>query len=309
MHKFVKNLWNLLQICNQALINFDTTITITTLDPIPRKFDMNRLAWAIIAFTILVSVISRHAYAVDGAPVISRISQSGQLVVGTSGDMPLMSEKLGSGDLAGFEIDMANALAESMGVKLVFRPMPFEQLIPALEQGSVDVVLSNMTMTIDRNMRIAFAGPYFVSGKCLVTREQDIAQVNEPDDLKESDARIAAVKGTTSESFVKELLPLSKYIPVDSTDKGITLVAKGDVTALLTDFPVCISVMRRHPDSGFQSVVSLLTYEPIGMALPPNDPLLLNLAENFIDHAHNVGLIQGLSLKWFGDATITSATE
>ena len=270
---------------------------------------MNWIVRAIFALAAVIPFITNHAYAVDGAPVISRITQSGQLVVGTSGDMPLMSEKLASGALAGFDIDMANALAETMGVKLVLRTMPFERLIPALEEGKVDAVFSNVTMTIDRNMRVAFAGPYFVSGKCLVTREQDIAQVNEADDLKESDARIAAVQGTTSENFVKELLPHSKHIPVDSTDKGIAMVAKGEVTALLTDFPVCLSVMKRYPDSGFQSVVSLLTYEPIGIALPANDSLLLNLAENFIDRAHNVGLIQGLSLKWFGDATITTAAE
>ena len=223
--------------------------------------------------------------------------------------MPLMTEKLAAGELAGFDIDLANALAETMGVKPEFRTMPFDRLIPALEDGKVDVVISNMTMTIGRNMRVAFAGPYFVSGKCLITREQEIAQVQEPDDLNETDARIAAVKGTTSENFVAELLPGTKYVPVESTDAGTNLVSSGKVNAFLTDFPICLSVMQRHPEAGFQSVVSLLTYEPIGIALPANDPLLINLVENFIERAENVGLIQGLGLKWFGEARISSAQE
>lgn len=266
---------------------------------------MNPLARSFLAITAVIVLISSHAHAIDGTPVINRIMQSGKLVVGTSGSMPLMSETLASGELAGFDIDMAYALAESMGVRLELKTIPFDQLLPALEQGKVDVVFSNMTMTIDRNMRVAFAGPYFVSGKCLVTREQAIAQVDEADDLKEADAKIAAVKGTTSENFVTELLPQTKYIPVNNTDRGIDMVSKGEVNAFLADFPICLSVMQRYPDRGFQSVVSLLTYEPIGIALPANDALLMNLADNFIDRAHNVGLIQNLGLKWFGEAKIT----
>ena len=270
---------------------------------------MIRLLRSIAYATLMLIIINDSALAVDGAPVSTRIQKSGKLVVGTSGNMPLMSEKLMTGELVGFDIDMAKALADTMGVKLELKTMPFDQLIPALEQGKVDIVLSNMTMTVDRNMRVAFAGPYFVSGKCLVTREQAIAQVDDPEDLKEADAKIAVVKGTTSENFVKELLPQAKHIPVENVDKGTSMVAKGEANAFLTDFPICLSVMKRYPDSGFQSVVSLLTYEPIGIALPANDPLLMNLAENFIDRAENVGLTQGLGLKWFGQAKLTAVSE
>jgi polar amino acid transport system substrate-binding protein len=265
---------------------------------------------SILAFTTLLFVIiSSSVNAVEGAPVMSRIQKSGKLVVGTSGNMPLMSEKLMTGELVGFDIDMAKAMADTMGVELEFKTMPFDQLIPALEQGKVDIVLSNMTMTVDRNMRVAFAGPYFVSGKCLVTKEQEIAQLDEPEDLKEANVKIAVVKGTTSENFVKELLPQAKRMPVENVDMGINMVVKGKANALLTDFPICLSIMKRFPDSGFQSVVSLLTYEPIGIALPANDPLLMNMAKNFIDRAENVGLIQGLGLKWFGQAKLTAVSE
>ena len=263
----------------------------------------------LVSATLFFIFISSSAHAVDGAPVISRIQKSGKLVVGTSGNMPLMSEKLMTGELVGFDIDIAKAMSETMGVKLELKSMPFDQLIPALEQGKVDIVLSNMTMTMDRNMRVAFAGPYFVSGKCLITKEQEIAQADNPEDLKEADAKIAVVKGTTSENFVKELLPLARRIPVENIDKGTNMVEKGEANAFLTDFPICLSVMKRHPDRGFQSVVSLLTYEPIGIALPANDPLLMNLARNFIDRAENVGLMQGLALKWFGQAKLSVISE
>lgn len=270
---------------------------------------MNNVSRLIIALTALFFVITGNVYAGDNSPVLSRIQKSGNLVLGTSGTMPLMSEKTMTGEVIGYDIDMARALAESMGVKLVTRVIPFDELIPALESGKVDIVLSNMTMTVDRNMRVAFAGPYFVSGKCLITKEQDMAKADDAADLKESGITMAVVKGTTSEMFVTELLPKVKRLAVADADAGVDMVAKGKVKAMLTDFPICLSVMKRYPDSGFQSVVSLLTYEPIGMALPANDPLFANLAENFLVRAENVGVMTALTLKWFGNARLTAIAE
>jgi len=87
------------------------------------------------------------------------------------------------------------------------------------------------------------------------------------------------------------------------------MVASGEVKAMLTDFPICLSIMKRYPDSGFQSVVSLLTYEPIGIALPANDPLFTNLAENFLVRAESLGVTTALALKWFGDAKLTTMAD
>ena len=267
---------------------------------------MKFTARLVFTFITLFAVLSSTAYATDNSPVLSRIQKSGKLVLGTSGTMPLMSEKTMTGELVGYDIDMAKSLAESMGVELVTKVIPFDELIPALESGKVDIVLSNMTMTIDRNMRVAFVGPYFVSGKCLITKEEDIAKADEAADLQAADMTMAVIKGTTSVNFVKELLPEVKRTLVTDVDAGTDLVASGKANAMLTDFPICLSVMKRYPDSGFQSVVSLLTYEPIGIAVSSNDPLFANLAENFLMRAENVGLTTALTLKWFGNAKLTA---
>ncbi|HEB82673.1 MAG TPA: transporter substrate-binding domain-containing protein [Gammaproteobacteria bacterium] len=262
-------------------------------------------AIAAVSFFALSVVIPTNAWAGSSTPVLDRIQKSGKLVIGTSANMPLMSEQLETGEIAGFDIDMATALAESMGVKLEVKVIPFDKLIPALESGKVDAVFSNMTMTVERNMHVAFAGPYFVSGKCLITKEEEMAKKSDAKELKAEDLSIAVVKGSTSELFVRELLPQLKRIAVSDVDKGTNMVEKGKAKAMMTDFPICLSVMKRYPDKGFQSVVSLLTYEPIGIALPANDPLFVNLAENFIQRADGVGLTEELALKWFGDAILS----
>lgn len=270
---------------------------------------MKHLARLVLVITTLLFVIVSTVDAAENSPVLSRIQKSGKLVLGTSGNMPLMSEKTLTGEVIGYDIDMAKALADSMGVKLETKVIPFDELLPALENGKVDIVLSNMTMTVERNMRVAFVGPYFVSGKCLVTKEQEVAKVDDAADLKVSDLTMAVVKGTTSESFVQELLPELKSLPVADSEAGADLVASGKAKAMLTDFPICLSIMKRYPDSGFQSVLSLLTYEPIGIAIAANDPLFANLTENFLVRAESVGMMTALTLKWFGNAKITAIAD
>ena len=162
------------------------------------------------------------------------------------------------------------------------------------------------TMTVSRNMRVAFVGPYFVSGKCLITKEEAMAKANQATDIQAKDVTMAVIKGTTSEKFVEKLMPEVKRAPVSDVDAGTDMVSSGKASAMLTDFPICLSVMQRYPDSGFQSVVSLLTYEPIGIAISSGDPLFANLTRNFLVRAESVGLMTALALKWFGDAKVTA---
>ena len=267
---------------------------------------MNLIARSVISFlTLLLLFAASTLHAVEGSPTLSRIQKSGKLVLGTSGNMPLMTEKQSTGEFTGLDIDLATAMAKSMGVKLDIKTIPFNELIPALEQGKVDIVLSNMTITPERNMRVAFAGPYFVSGKCLITKEQEMASAGDAEKLNSARTSFAVVKGSTSETFAKELLSKSKRVPVQDVDSGVDKVASGKVDAMLTDFPVCLGIMKRHKNGGFASVLSTLTYEPIGIALPANDPLFLNWMENFLNRIEGVGMLEALGLKWFGKAKLT----
>ena len=97
-----------------------------------------------------------------GAPapsVLAQILERGELRVGVSGDLPPLNMKGDDGDFRGFEIDVVRALAESMGLEVRFVEKKFAQLLPTLERGDVDLVVSGLTITPERHARVAFAGP------------------------------------------------------------------------------------------------------------------------------------------------------
>jgi len=172
--------------------------------------------------------------------VIDRIMQRGELVIGTAGSMPPLNMTTKAGDVIGIEIDIARAMADSMGVALRIETMPFHELLHAVETGSVDMVLSAMTMTPVRNLQVAFVGPYFLSGKAFLTKRKTIASVTEATEIDSPDTILTALKGSTSQYFVEKVVPKAKLITANNYDEAVNLVLQDTddrtrVTARLKD--------------------------------------------------------------------------
>ncbi|MBL0707566.1 MAG: transporter substrate-binding domain-containing protein [Sulfurimonas sp.] len=243
---------------------------------------------AILAFSVL------HA-----DTRLQKIVQKGELVLGTSGNMTPMTRSINGGkDAVGFDIDLAKTMADTMGVELVVKVMDFNKLIPALSSGKVDIVLSNMTITPKRNTKVAFVGPYLKSGKCLITKKASLASAQK-EELNKAFNKIVVIKGSTSEDFVKIGMPKVKAITVESEEKAINMVRKSKVSAMLTDYPVCVSVVANNPKDNFIPIPStFLSYEPIGVAIAPQNTHLLNWTQNFMIRANEVGLFEVLGEKW-----------
>jgi polar amino acid transport system substrate-binding protein len=258
---------------------------------------------------LLVSVAStavQTAYSDTNTSALSRIKDKGMLVLGTSGNMPSMTQIRDDGKVVGFDIDLARFIASGMDVKLDIKTMPFDELLPALEKGDVDMVISNVTINPERNMSVAFVGPYMTSGKCIITKREGLARAEEATDLNTPATRLAALKGSTSAEFVKLLLPEAKLKLVDNFDAALAMINDDKVGGLMTDYPVCLSTLKENPDAGYVTVFSLLSYEPIGIALPGNDSLFINWTENFLKRADGVGLLEELSMRWFGKLTLVA---
>lgn len=233
--------------------------------------------------------------------VISGIQTRGQLTVGTAASMPPLNMTTKDGKIIGLEIEIAEAMAEAMGVSLKVEKLPFAELLPALEAGRVDMVLSGMTMTPQRNLKAAFVGPYFVSGKCVVTKSEGVASTKQPDDINSPSVKLAALAGSTSQAYVETFIPQASLIKVKDYDEGLRLVFDDQADALVAEYPTCLTSLVRYPDKGLVSVVSLLSYEPLGVALPGNDPLLVNWVENFLNRLTQTKFLDGLQQRWFED--------
>lgn len=260
----------------------------------------------IILVSILLAIFfagcaqtQQRAVSASASPVLDRIQQRGELIVGTMGNMPPLNMTAKNGDIFGLEPDLARMMAEAMDVNVKFVTKPFNELLPALQNGEVDMVLSGMTITPERNRKVAFVGPYFISGKAFLTKIKNIAYADEAEDANNPNTKLVTLRGSTSQAFAEAFLDKTTLFTTANYDEAVDMVLKDKVDAMIADYPICVVSVFRYPDAGLLSVVTQLTYEPIGIALPANDPLLMNWTRNMLDNIEGSGILDELKLKWF----------
>ena len=260
-----------------------------------------------VAFVLFLTIalfagcaeMQKGASSTSASPVIDRIQKKGELVVGTMGAMPPLNMTSKDGEIFGLEPDLAKMMAGAMGVKVRFVTKPFPGLLPALQAGEVDMVLSGMTITPKRNLKVAFVGPYFISGKAFLTKVKTIANAKETDDINTPDTKLVALRDSTSQAFAETVLDKTTLFTTGTYDEAVDMVLKDKVQAMIADYPICVVSVFRYPDAGLLSVVTPLTYEPIGVAIPANDPLLMNWTTNTLNSIEASGTLDELRLKWF----------
>jgi len=121
--------------------------------------------------------------------------------------------------------------------------------------------------------------------------------------MNKPDVALAALKGSTSQLFVERLTPNAKLVLTDDYDQGVAMVLEGKAHAMVADMPICLVSVYRYRDKGLTTLKNPLTYEPLGIVLPPTDALLLNVVQNFLNTMVNSGELEVLRQRWFSDAS------
>jgi len=201
------------------------------------------------------------------------------------------------------EIDLANLIANAMNVKLTLKTIHFNDLLSALEGGQVDMILSSMTITPARNLKVAFVGPYFVSGKSILTKQANVESINEVPKINTPDKTLVALKGSTSQTFAEKVFPKAKLMLAEDYDQAVAMLREGKVLAMVADMPICQLTAYRYADAGLVSLTNPLSWEPLGIAIPPNDLLLLNWLQNFLNTIDKDGSLGRMGDRWFKDAS------
>jgi polar amino acid transport system substrate-binding protein len=232
------------------------------------------------------------------SPVLSRIMESGTLRVGVSGSQPPLNFTTKDGELSGLEIDLAKGLAQTMGAKAVFVKKPFGELLSTLEAGEVDLVMSGMSITPGRNIKVPFVGPYFLSGKSILTKSSVLAQAENADDLDALNLKIAALAGSTSERFVEAVIPSAELMSTENYEQAVQALIDDKVQAVVADFEACALGVLLNPKANLTTLQKPLTVEPIGIAVAPGDPLLVNFLENTLGGLEASGLLEALRVRW-----------
>jgi len=238
---------------------------------------------------------------------LQRVIDFKVLKVGMSANQPPMTMVNREGGVMGFDVDLARALATAMKVKLEIKAMPFGELMTALEEDKIDMVMSGMSITPQRTELVSFVGPYMMSGKSILTKNSVLTKISSGEEFNRKDLKLLALSNSTSVSFIEDVAPDANLIEINSYDEGVAMIIEGKADAMVADMPMCVLSVMRYPEAGLTTLDRPLTVEPIGIAISKDDPQFFNLVDNYLRAYEKTGVLGKLRKKWFEDSSWVAA--
>jgi polar amino acid transport system substrate-binding protein len=195
----------------------------------------------------------------------------GTLRVGVALHMPWAMQKR-SGELMGFEIDIANKLAEDMKVNVEFRVYESERLIPALESGDIDLIIARLAISPSRALHVNFSQPYMTDEITLATNLLSTTLAETLEDLNHPDYTIAAVSGHSTEELIAHIFPRSQHQLYEGSELASNALIDGAVDAYLEEEPIPTFLSLENPTQVGAPIIDPLVQTSIAFAVNKGDP-------------------------------------
>lgn len=200
--------------------------------------------------------------------------------------------------LTGFDVQLAEAMAKSLGVKTEFKVTPFDSIIQSLAAGNCDMIASATTITDERKEKVSFSEPYFDADQSLLVLKADEGSYKKLADLKGKVIGVQA--GTTGADYAAENKPEGATIKeFQGADEMFAAVASGDVQALLQDFPVNKYRAVKNPDK-FVVTETFTTGEQYGFATNKDATALTKAIDAALAESKSNGTYDSIYETWFG---------
>ncbi len=232
----------------------------------------------------------------DSKAMPSAMSKS-ILRVGVTANYPPLVSKV-DGELAGIEIDLAEDVGRELGKRMQFVDLPWEQLIPALVNGEIDVIMSGMSITAGRKQKISFTESYLHIGQMAITRIKDIQKLGSVSALLNAPITVGFESGTTGETFVKTNMANAKPQAVASIDAGVAALRSREIDAFIHDAP---TAWRIGSDPAYQDLIGLywpLTDENLGWGVRISDEALRTALNEQLAAMKKDGRLSRTTRKW-----------
>ncbi len=180
---------------------------------------------------------------------LEKIKASGKFVIGTSADFPpyeFHKEIDGKDEIVGFDIEIAKAIADALGVKLEIKDMDFEGLLTALNAGAVDAVFAGMNPTAERAEKVDFSEIYYMAEQTLLIRAEDKDKYTGIEAL--TGLKVGAQKSTIQEDMVTEQIKDAQVVGLAKIPDLVLQLKTGKVEAVAVENTVADSYAKANSD-------------------------------------------------------------
>ena len=238
---------------------------------------------------------------------LQEIKDKGKLVMGTSADYPPYEWHLikdGKDEIIGFDIDIAQAIADELGVELEVKDMAFDGLIPALSTGKIDMIVAGMNATEERKQSVDFTDVYYTQTDIVVIRKEDADKFTSEDSLKT--AALATQKATVQETYLLETFPDAEIQSVPKWNTAIMSLTTGKVDAVMMVDTVAKQFIAQNDDLMVANFDINSTPNAAAIAVAKNGGEFLETVNNIVNEMKESGKIE--ELYQLNDQIVTDNT-
>ncbi len=218
------------------------------------------------------------------------------LRVGISSTYPPIIFRQGK-QVAGVEADLARDLAKALGRKLIWVELKRDQLIPSLIEGKIDIIMSGMSVTDLRMMRITFADPYIETGQMALMRHSSAARYDSPESIMESSARIGVQDGTTGDVFVQTRCQHASKVRLDKPEDAMFYFKGNRIDMFIYDAPTIMLMASQH-EAEVVPLWRLLTNENLAWGVRRQDSDLLTAINSLLAEWRQNGELAKILDRW-----------
>jgi len=255
---------------------------------------MKRLLTTLMVMALCLCAAS--AFAADGS--WERVKSAGQLVIGLDDAFPPMGFRDDSGKLVGFDVDTAEEVGKRLGIKIMWQPTEWKGVINSLYAKKFDCIWNGMTITPERQKKVAFSKPYLIDGQ-IATVRMDEKEIKAFDAL--GGKKIGVQAGSPALEAAKKLPNAAGEIREYDTNPKAFLDLEADrLDSVVVDNVTGRYYMASRPGE-FRALPGYITKEAFGVAYRMEDAALRGMVQKAIDEMIADGSMGKISRKWFGE--------
>ncbi|MBQ9605511.1 MAG: transporter substrate-binding domain-containing protein [Firmicutes bacterium] len=227
---------------------------------------------------------------------VEEIKQKGVIRIGSAGDYrPMSYLNAETGDYEGFDVELADDLAEKLGVEIEYVPTTWPTLMDDTLDGKFDLAVCGITVTDARKEQALMSNGYLGNGKTILIRAEDVNKYKSLEDINSPEVRVMENPGGLNEKFAKENLPDAQLIIHEENAEIPGLIAEGEADVMITE------IMEAGYYAGQDSrLAAPLIYKPftngqLGFLMPKGSEDLLEYVNTFLDEEKASGRIDELA--------------
>ncbi len=243
-----------------------------------------------------------------GGDELDSVLAAGKIVVGVEGTYPPFTYHDGDGELVGFDVEVAERIAEKLGVEVEFVEAAWDSLLIGIDSGRLDLVVNAVSITEDRAEKYDFTAPYYYEARRVIVRAEDDS-IQSAEDLNGK-----KVATNVTNAFIPWYESMgAEIVGIDTSGEAIELVLSGRADLCGTSVPVLNSYMDEHPDAEGRLKVAFVipdSEDQIAIPVRKGETRFLEAVDQALAQLRDDGTLKELSEKYLqGDYTSSAYEE